>query len=52
MRSMNAKTKQIVKIVLLLAASGFFLYQGFSLLFSEQPDTVETVKSAIGNGVK
>jgi hypothetical protein len=52
MRLMNAKTKQIVKIVLLLAASGFFLYKGFSLFFSEQPDTAETVKSTIGNSVE
>jgi hypothetical protein len=52
MSAMNAKTKQIIKIVLLLAASGFFLYQGFSLLFSEQPDTAKTVKSTISNSVE
>jgi hypothetical protein len=47
MADMNAKSKQIVKIALLLAASGFFLFQGFSLLFSEQekPQT-EQVSSA------
>jgi hypothetical protein len=36
MARMNAKTKQIIKIALLLAASGYFLFEGFSLLFSEQ----------------
>lgn len=51
MRFMNAKTKQIVKIVLLLAASGFFLYQGFSLLFSEQPETADAVKATIKSTV-
>jgi len=44
---MNAKLKQIIKIVLLLAASGFFLFQGFSLLFSEQEKAqTEQVSSA------
>jgi len=38
---MNAKTKQIIKVVVLMAASAFFLFQGFSMLFSEQ----ETAKS-------
>jgi len=33
---MNAKTKQMIKIAALLAASAFFLFQGFALLFSEQ----------------
>jgi len=36
MPCMNTKTKQIIKIALLLAASAFFLFQGFSMLFSEQ----------------
>ncbi len=52
MPTMNAKTKQIIKIVLLLAASGFFLYQGFTLLFSEQPGTADAVKSTISNTVE
>lgn len=36
MARMNVKTKQIIKIAFLLAASGYFLFEGFSLLFSEQ----------------
>jgi len=47
MAGMNTKSKQIVKIVVLLAASGLFLFQGFSLLFSEQGKTqTEQVSSA------
>jgi len=36
MAAMKTKTKQIIKIAVLLIASGLFLFQGFSLLFSEQ----------------
>ena len=36
---MNAKTKQLIKIVALLVASGLFLFQGFSLLFSPNEGT-------------
>ena len=36
MAAMNTKTKQIIKVAVLLIASGLFLFQGFSLLFSEQ----------------
>lgn len=43
MSSMNAKTKQVVKIILLFVASGFFLYQGFALLYEEQPAAREVV---------
>ena len=44
---MNDRMKQIVKIVLLLAVSGFFLFQGFSLLFSEHgPQKQMPVRSA------
>ena len=46
MRGMNDKSKQIVKIVLLLAASGYFLFEGFSLLFSEPPETAPVQKQA------
>lgn len=38
---MGEKQKRILRVVLLLIASGFFLFQGFSLLFSEQPETDE-----------
>jgi len=48
MARMNARTKQMVKIAVLLIASGFFLFQGFSLLFSEQrqsrPEQLNTAK--------
>ena len=46
MRFMNVKTKQIVKIVLLLAASGYFLFEGFSLLFSEAPEAPQVQQAA------
>lgn len=42
---MNAKSKRIIKIVLLLLASGFFLYNGFSLLFSEQEKAAQQTES-------
>lgn len=45
MARMNAKTKQILKILLLLAASGFFLFQGFSMLFAEQEKTDQQTES-------
>ncbi|UFS63135.1 hypothetical protein LOH54_03180 [Sulfurimonas sp. HSL-3221] len=44
---MNDKTKQIIKIVLLLAGSAFFLFQGFSLLFTEQDVTPEKVEAVM-----
>lgn len=47
MPGMNPKTKQLIKIAVLLVASGLFLFQGFSLLFSapEQSKT-EKINSA------
>jgi len=48
MTAMNTKTKQMIKIAVLLLASGFFLFQGFALLFSGPEKTkteqVSTVK--------
>ncbi|MBD3800524.1 MAG: hypothetical protein IE886_03560 [Campylobacterales bacterium] len=52
MAFMNAKTKQIIKIILLLAGSGFFLFQGFSLLFTEQEVTPEKVEAVIGGSAE
>ena len=48
MAAMKTKTKQIIKIAALLTASALFLFQGFSLLFSEQ----ETAKTEQLNTVK
>lgn len=48
MARMNEKTKQILKIVMLMIASGFFLFQGFSLLFTEQEsEKGATVKAQV-----
>jgi hypothetical protein len=48
MAAMKPKTKQIIKIAALLTASALFLFQGFSLLFSEQekpkPEQLNSVK--------
>ncbi len=43
----SEKIKRIVVIVLFAAASGYFMYSGFSLLFEEgdtQPALTEAVK--------
>ena len=48
MAAMKTKTKQIIKIAVLLTASALFLFQGFSLLFSEQ----EAAKTEQLNTVK
>jgi hypothetical protein len=39
---MHSKTVQIFKLAALFAASAFFLYEGFSMLFEAQPDAPET----------
>jgi len=49
---MNEKSKQIVKIILLLAASAFFLFQGFSLLFTEKEVTPEKVGAVMQGGAE
>jgi flagellar biosynthesis protein FlhB len=44
---MNEKRKKILKIVLFALASGFFLYNGFSMLIDEsnaEVKNIETVK--------
>ena len=34
--SMNERIKKVIMIIVAALASGFFLFQGFSLLFQEQ----------------